>query len=179
MSHEFFASEILKAQRPLYVYVCSLLGNSQGADDLLQEVNLVLWRKMSEFDSQRNFMPWAYAIVRFQVLAHLKKVARQKRILSEAVLEQIAQRAENRALGRIDGMRDDRLSDSMEALENCLQKLPRRQREYIELRYRQNFSVKQIGESLTANENTVLTMLSRARISLSRCVRAALGTEHE
>jgi RNA polymerase sigma-70 factor, ECF subfamily len=54
---EQFAANMMRAQRPLHVYVYSLLGAAQGVDDVLQEINLVLWRKMGEFDPRREFLP--------------------------------------------------------------------------------------------------------------------------
>jgi RNA polymerase sigma-70 factor (ECF subfamily) len=126
---------------------------------------------MAEFDRRREFMPWAYRIARYQIMAHFKTVARQRRVFSEGMLQQIAQRIEERQT-KAGGLVAN--TDQMEALESCLEKLPQRQREYVDLRYRQSLSVRDIAARLAATENTVLTMLSRARLALGRCVKAAM-----
>jgi len=36
-----------------------MVRNAADADDVLQETNLVLWRKTADFDPAREFMPWA------------------------------------------------------------------------------------------------------------------------
>jgi RNA polymerase sigma-70 factor (ECF subfamily) len=165
---------MMDAQRPLYVYVSSLMGGISEADDVLQEVNLVLWRKMSEFTitpgdrsaGASSFLAWAYRIARFQVMAHLKKLARDRRVFRDDVLDRIAAHAQRREPGR---------EDRIELLDRCLEKLPARQREYLELRYRQGLTVPEIADRLSTTHDTVLVMLCRARWTLQRQVRSMLN----
>jgi RNA polymerase sigma-70 factor (ECF subfamily) len=165
---------MMDAQRPLYVYVSSLLGGVSEADDVLQEVNLVLWRKMADFTvppgdrsaGGGSFLAWAYRIARFQVMAHLKRLARDRRVFHDDVLDRIAAHAERR-----EPCREDR----MEVLDRCLEKLPARQREYLELRYRQGLTIPEIADRLSTTHDTVLVMLCRARWSLQRHVRSMLN----
>ena len=50
-------TQIAASQRALYVYIRSLIGQGSQVDDVLQEVNLVLWRKGHEFDGSGRFLP--------------------------------------------------------------------------------------------------------------------------
>ena len=48
---------ITKNQGALRAYIYTLLPDPALVDDILQETNLVIWRKASEYDPARPFMP--------------------------------------------------------------------------------------------------------------------------
>lgn len=50
-----YLAYVTGCQSALYAFICSLLGNSESARDVLQETNLVLWKKAAEFDPLREF----------------------------------------------------------------------------------------------------------------------------
>jgi len=54
--------QVTRAQRALYCFITTLIRRPADAEDVLQETNLVLWRKAAEFISGRDFMPWALRI---------------------------------------------------------------------------------------------------------------------
>ena len=84
---EGFVRHLTENQTRLYGYVFSLLGDHARAADVVQETNLVLWRKIDEFQPEKPFLPWAYAIARFQVLAHLRDKSRDRLLLDEELAE--------------------------------------------------------------------------------------------
>jgi len=43
---------------------------------VLQETNLVLWRKADEFNEEMSFVTWACAIAKFQVKAQRRDMQR-------------------------------------------------------------------------------------------------------
>ena len=47
---EQFVQQLAEHQSRLFGYVYSMLGDHSRAADVLQETNLVLWRKNAEFD---------------------------------------------------------------------------------------------------------------------------------
>ena len=165
-SLEWIAQQIALAQRPLYAYVCAMLGSSHDASDVLQEANLVLWRKSAEFDAARPFLPWAYGIARLQVLAHREKQSRDRHVFSEAAMARIAERVLER---------DDDLELRSAALEQCLARLPARQRAAIRMRYEQEMAVASIAETCGRSDNAVATQLYRARLALAQCIKRALA----
>ena len=46
---EHFIQSLTESQNRLYGYIYSLVGDHHAAADVLQECNLVLWRKFGEF----------------------------------------------------------------------------------------------------------------------------------
>ena len=114
-----FLSRVSRAQRSLYAFILTLVRQPADADDVLQETNLVLWRKAHEYDPTRDFMPWALRIAQLQSLAHLKREKRVPMTFAEPLLAVLADEAIQKR---------EELDLRRHALTGCLQKLPERQR---------------------------------------------------
>src|SRR5437763_2703792 len=94
---EEMVARIAAAQRPLFSYIRSLVAPWGSAEDVLQEVNLVLWRKAAEFDGRGEFLTWACRIAYLQVLAHRKQVQRKRFVaLDDGILADLSQRLMDR-----------------------------------------------------------------------------------
>ena len=78
---EWFAVELAGASA-LYAYASTLMAGSSDAWDVLQEANLVMWRKAADVNSATGFLPWAYTVVRYQVMAHRKRVSRDRHVFN-------------------------------------------------------------------------------------------------
>ncbi|MFN9878189.1 MAG: sigma factor, partial [Planctomycetota bacterium] len=63
-----------------------LLVRPADVDDVLQEVNTVLWEKASEFQAGTDFWAWASQIARFKALNHLRKYSRDRLVFDERIL---------------------------------------------------------------------------------------------
>jgi RNA polymerase sigma-70 factor (ECF subfamily) len=160
---ESFAVQMTTAQGALYAYVCTLLGGSRDASDVLQETNLVLWRKAAEFDPQQSFSAWARKIAFLQVMAFRKKRAtdRHQFNFNEDSLGRIAARLETQS---------QTFAQRVRLLDECIEKLPDYQRELVRMRYADRLGVAVISRQLEKSENSVAAALYRARTSLVQCV---------
>jgi len=65
-----FVRLVTEAQPAHYGFLCSLLYNSEQAWDVLQEVNLTIWKKRDDFTLEASFMSWATAIAYRRAQAH-------------------------------------------------------------------------------------------------------------
>jgi RNA polymerase sigma-70 factor, ECF subfamily len=167
-SSETYIQRVIAAQSQLYAYILTLLADTEAADDVLQETNLVLCRKADEFAEGTNFDAWAFRIARVQCLAYWKVRSRDRLVVDEEVINQIASRAEQR-LGEVD--------ERHRALRKCLAELPAKQREMLEHRYAEGGSIKQLAQKLGRPEPSLSQTLYRIRMALFNCVRAKLGGE--
>ena len=59
---EAFIRLLAEHERRLAVYVTSLVGRPQDAQDILQEGKLVMWRHFERFEQGTNFGAWARKI---------------------------------------------------------------------------------------------------------------------
>jgi RNA polymerase sigma factor (sigma-70 family) len=65
--------------RPTLLRFCnSRIYSSVDAEDVTQNTVLILIQKQKEYDSNKSFFSWAMNICRFQIMAYLKKVKRNK-----------------------------------------------------------------------------------------------------
>ena len=78
---------------------------------VVQETNLVLWRKKAEFRAGAAFMPWAVAIARFQVLAHVRDQSRERCLLDSELVAALSEETEKQV---------DKLDSMRVALRQCL-----------------------------------------------------------
>ena len=96
-----FGQHLTGCQSALYAFIVTLLGGAEGAHDVLQETNLVLWKKAADYDPNQPFLRWAYTFARFQTMAWLKKQSRSRLVLDEELVQQVAAECEARDLGEV------------------------------------------------------------------------------
>lgn len=164
---ELAVVRITAVQRPLYAYIRSLVIARDDVEDILQEVNLVLWRKIGEFDGRGPFLTWACHIAYLQVLAYCKRRRRDRRVvLDEAAMNEIA---------RSMAAKVERIDARMEALGACLSKLAPSHRQMILRRYGRGSSVRALAEELDRPADSVRVTLHRIRQTLIDCVGRAMA----
>jgi RNA polymerase sigma-70 factor (ECF subfamily) len=138
--------ELTASQSALYAYVCALLGTSARAADVPQEANVILWEKAAEYDVNRPFLPWAYRIAYFQVLAHRKRLSRKKLIFNDEMLAPVKDAFQKR---------DTSADRELEALDGCLGKLSPRNRAVVDARYRDGEQVESTARRVGRAPNAV------------------------
>ena len=78
-------------------YLRSMVPRSGDAAEILQDVSIRLWEKWDEYDTDRPFAPWAIRFAYLEVLKWRQRLAREKLVFSESLLEQIHTRYEEEA----------------------------------------------------------------------------------
>jgi len=157
-----------RSQRGLHAYILALVFDPNTAADLLQETNIVLWRKFEQYERGSNFFAWAREIARLSVLRHRRTNSRRIATLDPHLLEELAERFSQwpEPTGR-----------DQEALSGCLDKLKDTDRELIVARYRPGATVGGMAARLGRPENSVSQSLCRIRRVLAECVERTLRAE--
>ena len=163
-----FLLHLTSCQSALYAAITALLGGVEGAQDVLQETNVVLLEKASDYDLARPFVPWAMTFARFQVMAWRKRQSRDRLVLNDELFAVLADRlaTESAAPNR-----------RLDAIETCLGKLLPDSRQLVDARYVQGEAVQDIAARLGRSVNVVSVSLFRIRKALLDCVRATLAAE--
>lgn len=167
-SRETFVRQLTEHQNRLYGYVYSLLGDHSRAADVLQETNVVLWRRIDEFSPDRPFLPWAFGIARYQVLACLRDRRRDRLLLDAELVETLSDDVQRQA---------ERMEDVRAALRHCVQLLASGSRELVERRYYGGMSVDEIARKANRTIGSVKVALLRSRRQLAECVQKRLAGE--
>lgn len=160
-----FVQLLTSHQSRLYAYVLSLLGDRTQAEDVLQETNAVLWRKAHEFTIGSNFGAWMLKVAYFQVMAHRRKLNRDRLVFDDDVLQELAQDAGNQS---------EQQEEKQRLLGDCIGKLNKRYQDLIRLGYTEGATLKSIAAQRGQSENAIKQALFRARAALIECVKGRL-----
>jgi RNA polymerase sigma-70 factor (ECF subfamily) len=166
---DVFARLFAQHDRWLFAYLVSLLGNSAHAEEVFQEVCVVLWREYETFQLGTDFVKWVSVIAHHQVQRFRRQERRVGPQLSDATVDLLSEDAVERA-GLLESRRD--------ALRNCLEKLANKDQQLVHHCYgdsRESF--KRVAETLGRPANTVYKALNRIRKSLYECIERTLGVE--
>jgi len=150
-----------EAQPKLAGYINALVPDFQEAEDLLQDVAVILLRKFPDYDPQRPFIAWAIGITKREVLMARRCHARNFLCYQTDLLERISEAYE--AL-------TPELDERSRALKECLQQVQGRAGEFLKLRYEAGLKPSAIAESVGVAVVAVRVMLSRTRAGLRECI---------
>lgn len=157
---EHVVREITQNQKILSRYIHRSVLKAHAVDDILQEVNTIVWKKRAHWDPETPFLKWAYRIAFFQIKAYQRDLGREKkRYISDEVLDLIAEEEPEKDI------------NSEHTISTCLEKLPTEQRELIQLRYYQEISVQNIAENKGLKANHISQKLRRIRLALFNCLK--------
>jgi RNA polymerase sigma-70 factor (ECF subfamily) len=154
----------IDARREDYHYVRAILRrngvNAMDAEDLVQEVLLVMWRRRNDYDPSRPLRPWLGGIA-VKVAASFRK--RKSREVSSDVIE-----ARDFSL---DPEQELALNRSQRMVARALAALPEKLRTVLVLYDLEGQSMRDIADELNIPLFTAYSRLRMGRQSLGRFVR--------
>jgi RNA polymerase sigma factor (sigma-70 family) len=161
-----FETIVDRYQGRLHGFCRQMLGSTEDAEDVLQEVFVNAYRAMLADEREINLRPWLYRIARNRCLNHLRKPtadAQESMDMVPAVeASSTAERVHNREEFR------QILSD--------VNKLPETQRSALLLREMDALSYEEIAAAMDTTVPSIKSLLVRARISLAEASQARLLT---
>ncbi|MFO0791268.1 MAG: sigma-70 family RNA polymerase sigma factor [Pirellulales bacterium] len=166
---EAFARLFAQNDRWLFAYLVSVLGSAAHAEEVFQEVCVVLWREYETFQLGTDFVRWVSVIAHNQVHKFRRQQRRVGPQLSDATVDMLAVDAVERA---------DLLESRRDALHHCLEKLPAKDRQLVRSCYGDaQTTFKTAAEDLGRPVNTVYKALNRIRRSLHDCIDRTISVE--
>ena len=163
---ERFAGLLATCQRRVFLYAMSLLHNPADAEEVLQEANLVLWRKFDQYQPGTDFGQWACRVAYYEVLKVREKKARQERLFSGEFIEVLAAESAS-SMDRTDARR--------EALAACLKKLREKDRQLLMRRYQPSATTRSVAGALGRSVQGTRKSLHRIRMALLACIQRTLA----
>jgi RNA polymerase sigma-70 factor (ECF subfamily) len=151
----------LRHSERLRGFIHALVGSHQDADDILQDVFLVVVDKSADFTEGTDFLAWVRTIARYRILHH-QAAQRRRRNFDPDVVDLLCDQA------GIDGDADwDR---EMSALRTCLDSLAPGARRIIQQRYEDDLPASEIAARSGRTVNGVSVALAKIRAALRACV---------
>jgi len=166
--HEMFLRLYAAHEPALRAFVRSLVPMVADANDVMQEVAVVLWQKFGEYATSEDFRRWAFGVARFKVLAWHRDRMRDRHIFGTDLTELLATEAE------IDA---SRLERQREALRLCLEKLPADQRQLVDTAYAPGSRIEELARRTGQTAMALYKRLHRIRMALVECTRHVMLKE--
>lgn len=135
------------------------LGVFEGAvDDVVQEIFLVVHRRLGEFEARASMRTWLFAIALRVVRDHRRSLSRKARhVATDAEIEAVAESGDKSPLERA------AQAEAIKVLHELLDALDDEKREVFVLSELEQMPAPEIAEALGVNVNTVYSRLRAAR----------------
>ena len=160
-----FIERYVECQSGLYRFIATLVPNRADAEELFQEASLTAWRIRDRFDAMREMSPWLCGIARNLVAAHYRKQKSLAVTLDPDVVERLAQQQMDE---------DAVLRERARALNQCLEKLPIRQRDLVCQYYRSDQTIQSFSQAQGLSAEAVYKMMQRVRLALFQCINQSM-----
>lgn len=134
-----FNKIINKYKRRIYWHARRMTGNHLDADEVVQEVLIVMYKKLKDFQFKSSLYTWIYRIVSTRSLNYLRKRSiRNIFSLDDLSIEHVKSKE--------DIVNDFEVKEKLVKIDRLLQKLPVKQREIFVLRNYDELSYEEISE---------------------------------
>ncbi len=137
--------------------VYNILRSPADVDDVMQNICVLLIRKISTIREPERFRPWLARVARNEALSWREKMSQKPRLLDDALAAQLKDR---QTLDLTDTA--DR-RETNQKIVKAIGRLPEKYREVFMLKYSQDMSYADISEALEIPVTTVQIRLVRAR----------------
>jgi RNA polymerase sigma factor (sigma-70 family) len=155
MNLEAFENRVLPAKNKLFRFAFRMLGSSEEAKDVVQEVMIKVWNGREQMAEVQNMEAWCMRITKNLSLDKLR--SRQRRA-TDSIEEGFEVRQE-----ALSPHENTELNESMLRINQLIAALPEKQRQVIHLRDIEGYSYNEICEMLELDMSQVKVSLFRAR----------------
>lgn len=153
-----FHQRVLPVQHKLYRFALRILGSTQEAEDVVQEVLMRVWQRRTEMQGWHNMEAWCMRMAKNLSLDQLKSGHRRFTDERETLPDTAS-----------DAQTPDLLAEQgemMAHIHRLIAALPEKQRMVIQLRDIEDYSYQEIAEILEISLDQVKVNLFRARKQL-------------
>ena len=171
MDRDALAAIVRVNQAGIYRYLRYLGADRPTAEDLAQETFLAVHKTRTAEEDISSQSAWLRGIARNLFLQHCRRSRRLPVVVGSEHLEQAENTWRQVFLREGDGF------DYLEALRQCLHDLPAKQRDVLDMRYRDKKSRGEMAQFLGISEDGIKSALRRLRTALAKCVEKRLALE--
>jgi RNA polymerase sigma-70 factor, ECF subfamily len=158
-----------ESQSRLFAYLYAHVLNMADAEDLYQQVAMVLWQKFDQFVPGTDFGSWGIRVAELTIKNFLRGRRRSKILFSDEVMQRIVDRQSH--------VSQDSAEARTEALKSCLKRLPQHDRQLVERCYGGDLRIKEIAADEGRSAGAVYTALCRIRQALLACIERKIAAE--
>lgn len=167
ISHDQIVRVLMRERVRLLAFIQVMLHDAHAAEDVLQDVCALAINKSDEINDEQHLLLWMRQAARYKVM-NLRSKSKPY-LFDSDVLDLIESdwSAHEKASS----------SDTMQALEKCLEKLSPYARSVIDSRYRDGHTGERLAQAVGRKAASVYVQLSRIHRTLADCVSKTLAGE--
>ncbi len=162
-----FMQSLTRRQRDLRAFIIGVTPTIADADDVLQEVNLALWKKRSLYDRNQEFLHWAIGFAAMEIRNFRNRAAKSKLWFDDDLLKLVAEAHQQESTFA---------EQRREALSHCVKQLGAVERQFIVDFYRKECSAQELASASGKPLSTVYKTLTRARRALRGCIERKMAS---
>lgn len=155
----------------LFAYIWAIVGDVHVAEDVFQEVSMLVIEKGGELTDEPELRVWVRRAARFKALDAVRQAKRRPVALDESIIEKL-----EGCWVQYDTVPE---SDMVETLRKCMRLLTPNRRKLMVLRYTKGLRTSQIAQQLGHQVTTVRRSIARAHRNLYDCVRNTLAAKSQ
>ena len=155
MNIEVFETRVLPTKNKLFRFAFRLLGSSEEAKDVVQEVMMKVWNGREQMGAIDNMEAWCMRITKNLSLDRLRS---KERRTTDSMQEGLEVRQES-----MTPYEKTEIHESMQRVNELIEALPEKQRQVMHLRDIEGYSYNEICEILELDMSQVKVNLFRAR----------------
>ncbi|MEM9020701.1 MAG: sigma-70 family RNA polymerase sigma factor [Planctomycetota bacterium] len=160
-----FTEYWLEAQHALGGFVRLHIRDHNLADDIIQEVAKQATANFERYDPSRPFVAWLIGIARQRMAEAFRQQGQRPVVFSTDVIESLTV--------AYAGLQDE-VSDRMDGLRQCMEKLNDRHRRVLDLKYARRLTSGEIAKQVGGSAGSVDVMIHRLRTALRKCINQHL-----
>ncbi|MCC5946036.1 MAG: sigma-70 family RNA polymerase sigma factor [Bernardetiaceae bacterium] len=162
-----FAELVALYKERLYWHIRKMLVSHEDTDDVLQEVFLIVWRKLSDFRGDAQLFTWIYRIATNACLQFLRKKKRRFFFAYEDISTDLYAKLESEPYIEGDAI-------SM-LLQKAILQLPDKQRLVFNMRYFEEMKYSEISAILTTSEGALKASYHHATTKIKDFIQKHTG----
>jgi len=163
-----FAELLQRYLKPVYGFLYQMVRDQSQVEDLAQDAFIKAWKNIQRFDQSKSFKTWIFTIAKNTALDYFKK----KKTVAFSFFEDEEGNNKLENLSEEAVLPDEILEreDAVREMEEKLQLISEKYRTILVLRYKEDFSLKEIAEILDAPYNTVKAYHGRGIKELKKAI---------
>lgn len=164
-------------QKSINNILIGYIPNNEDRKDMTQEVLTKIFLNLKNYDTSQQFNGWVYTITKNAASSYIKKqntkgrdlIDKSKEIMAtESFLEQKTYPSQEEVIHN---------KNIYKIIERIIEKLPECSRETIKLKFRKEYSHKELGQILNKKEGTIKTNYYRGLKALEEMIPEAFGQD--
>jgi RNA polymerase sigma-70 factor (ECF subfamily) len=172
MKNAEFVKLLMEHRSMLHSFIYMIARDPHLTEDVLQEVSVILWSKIDEFEEGSNFGAWSRSIAYREILVARRHELRAHRYFDDDCVHQILA-AYNRRSSEVE------TTMHRETLRHCLSSMGGHLKEILHCRYAENMSSRDIAARFSRTAQAIDALIYRGKRLLMACVRANLKAREE